>query len=168
MTPQEALDKLLLSYQSYYNIKQQDAAAPFAAEAEFHMTEEQYFLFKTAKINAVGTHEYVFFALRDGTLTLADIQSLEAAAWEEGMRRVSPYEGHKSSDVILYVFADTVEPDAGRFVRRLRRYKSYKHTFWGWSHFRVVVQELSTDTLFCNRMGRDLRKFFRNKKSKKK
>ena len=167
MTPQEALERLLVSYRPYYNVKTEDVMAPFAAEAEFHLTEEQYFLFKSAKMNATETHEYVFFYV-GSSLSPAEAQQLEAAAWEEGMKRVQPHEGHKSSDIILYLFVDTIEPDAGKFLRHIHRYQSYKHSFWGWSHYRVIAQELSTGRLFCNRMGRDLRKFFRNKKSKKK
>ena len=35
MTVDEMFDKLLRSFQVYYNVKREDVAAPFAAEAAF-------------------------------------------------------------------------------------------------------------------------------------
>ena len=50
MTKSEALEKVLLSFKRYYNIKQEDVTEPFAAEAEFRTHDEHYFLVKSAKL----------------------------------------------------------------------------------------------------------------------
>ena len=50
MTAKEALEKLLPSFVRYYNIKTEEVAEPFSAEAEFYTHDESYFLFKEAKM----------------------------------------------------------------------------------------------------------------------
>ncbi|MBO7389761.1 MAG: hypothetical protein J6T95_04545, partial [Oscillospiraceae bacterium] len=62
MTSKDLLERVLLSYQSYYDINREDPAPPFDAEAVFRVNEEQYFLFKSAVYNKWTTSETVFFA----------------------------------------------------------------------------------------------------------
>ena len=98
-------------------------------------------------------------------LTLALAQELDESAWSRGMARVEPKPNHRNSDVHLVVLADKMDDDAANFLKKLRRYESYHHTFWGWSHYRVIALETSTGRLTCNRMGQILKKLFGNIKS---
>lgn len=161
MTVDEALQTLLKSYKRYYNIKTEDVAGPFAAEAVFHTHDEQYFLVKAARLAEADAHEYVFFATAP-ELELPDIQSLDEAAWTEGLSRVIPHANHRSSDITLIVLAEHISDDAVRFIRKLKRYKSYRHTLQGWSNYSVVALETSTGGFFCNRRGKNLKKLFSN------
>ena len=62
MTLQETLDKILPSFQRYYDIIREDVPAPFSAVAEFHSHDEQYFLIKSARLSESDSHEYIYFA----------------------------------------------------------------------------------------------------------
>ena len=64
LTPGEALERVLRFYQTYYNIKTEAVEPPFAAEAIFGSHNEQYFLFKKAKVADIDTNETVYFATR--------------------------------------------------------------------------------------------------------
>lgn len=161
MTTEEALESLLRSYRQYYNIKTEDAAAPFAAEAAFHSHDEQYVLMRRAKISEAEAHEYVFFATA-GSLSLEEAKKLDERAWEEGLSRVKPHYDHRSSDVVLIILAEQISQEAKQYIRSAKRYKSYRFTLQGWSHYSVVALETSTGELSCNKRGRDLRKLFRN------
>lgn len=161
MTVDQALDALLKSYTQYYDIKREDVTPPFAAEAEFHSHDEQFFLVKTAKLSEAEAHEYVFFGTAD-RLDAPDVEQMDAAAWDTGLSRVKPHAYHRSTDVVLVLLADTVTPETMSLVKRLRHYKSYRFTLNGWSHYRVIALETSTGKLACNRLGRPLRKLFRN------
>ena len=164
MTSKEALQRLLKSYWRYYNVKDEGVEAPFDAEAEFVSKDEQYFLVKSAKLGESNSFEYIYFAAVEH-LTLELAQELDEAAWSRGIARVEPKPNHRNSDVHLIVLADKMDDDAAKFLKKLRRYESYRHTFWGWSHYRVVAMETSTGTLVFNRMGQILKKLFRNIKS---
>ena len=164
MTSKEALQTLLKSYWRYYNVKDEGVEAPFDAEAEFVSKDEQYFLVKSAKLGEANSFEYIYFAAEEH-LTLERAKLLDETAWSRGMARVEPKPNHRNSDVHLVVLADKMDDDAALFLKKLRRYESYHHTFWGWSHYRVIALETSTGKLTCNRMGQILTKLFRNIKS---
>ena len=164
MKAREALPKLLKSYYRYYNVTEENVTPPFAAEAEFHSHEEQFFLIKQAKLSESESKEYVFFAVTEH-LTLAQAMQLDEIAWETGMSRVFPHDGHRNTDVALFILADVIDDDAKKFLKKLRRYKSYRHTLHGWSHYRVIAQEMSTGKPVFNRMGRQLKKLLRNIKN---
>ena len=155
MTPSEALERLLKSYRRYYNIRTEDAAPPFAAEAVFHSHDEQYFLVKAAKLAEAESNEYIFFAVAE-ELSLADVRALDEQAW------VKPHSSHRNSDVALILLAERIGEDAKEYIRKCRRYRSYRFTLQGWSHYQLIALETSTGTLSWNRRGRDLRKLFRN------
>ena len=161
MTAREALPILLKSYIAYYNVTEENVTPPFAAEAEFHSHEEQFFLVKAAKLSESESKEFVFFAVTEH-LTLQLAKQYDETAWETGLSRVKPHDGHRNSDVVLFILADKIDDDAAAYLKKLRRYQSYRHTLHGWSHYRVIAQEMSTDKPVFNRMGRDLKKLLRN------
>ena len=80
----------------------------------------------------------------------------------EGLRRAKPGPNHRSTDVGLILLADTIDPAAAAYIRKLRRSKSYRLTLQGWSNYRVIALETSTGRTACNRMGRGLRKLLGN------
>ena len=164
MTSKEALQTLLKSYICYYNVKEEGVEEPFVAEAEFFAQDVQYFLVKSAKLGEADSHEYIYFAAEEH-LTLERARMLDETAWSRGMSRVEPKPNHRNSDVHLVILAEKIDDDAAQFLKKLRRYESYHHTFWGWSHYRVIALETSTGRLTCNRMGQILTKLFRNIKS---
>ena len=161
MTVDETFQTLLKSYRRYYNIKTEDVAKPFAAEAVFHTHDEQYFLVKAARLAEADAHEYVFFATAD-EINLTEAQSLDEAAWMEGLSRVVPHVNHRSSDITLIILAKHISADAAEYIKRVKRYKSYRHTLQGWSNYSVVAMETSTGGFFSNRRGRNLKKLFSN------
>lgn len=65
LTPGEALERILRSYQTYYNIKTEAVEPPFAAEAIFGSHNEQYFLIKKAKVADIDTNETVYLPQRN-------------------------------------------------------------------------------------------------------
>ena len=161
MTAREALPSLLKSFVRYYDIKEEGVEAPFAAEAEFHSHEEQFFLIKQAKLSEAESKEFVFFATSEH-LTLDEAKMLGETAWSRGISRVVPHDGHRSSDVVLVILADQVDDDAAAYLKKLRRYESYRHSLHGWSHYRVILREMNTGNVTFNRMGRTLKKVLGN------
>lgn len=166
MTASEALEKLLPSFASYYDVVREDVTEPFAAEAVFHSHDSQYFLVRRAVISEAESNEYVFFAAED-KLTAERLRTLDETAWETGMSRVEPHASHRNSDVSLIVLADVIEPDAAALIKKLHRSKSYRFTLQGWSNYRVIALETSSGRLVHNRLGRGLRKILRNINSEK-
>ena len=93
LTPGEALERVLRSYQTYYNIKTEAVEPPFAAEAIFGSHNEQYFLIKKAKVADIDTNETVYFATEE-SLSKDRLLELDSIAWERGTANVQPSSNH--------------------------------------------------------------------------
>ncbi len=161
MTVDEMFDKLLRSFQVYYNVKREDVAAPFAAEAEFHTHDEQFFLVKSAVLAEAESREYIYFA-KEKFLDSALLLHLDEAAWVSGMERVRPHKDHRNTDVSLFIVAEKISDEAFKMIPKLRHYKSYHLGLQGWSHYRLVAVEQSSGRAVYNRVGRSYKKLIRN------
>jgi len=164
MNSNGAFEKLLHSFERYYNISTQNVAAPFVAEAEFKSHSEQYFLVKAAKIADVDSNDFVFFYYNNEitgsgpAVTAEKIQEISETAWERGLSRITPYYGHRNSDVTLVILSDKIDENAFQKIKKLNLYKSYKFGLYGWSSFRALAYETSTGRAATNRRGSDLKK----------
>ena len=153
----EVLERLLQAYRGYYNVLPQSSIPEFAAEAEFRLHDEQYFLVKAARLSESDSREIIFFALTD-SLDAQQIERLCTLAWEEGVRRTQPGPNHRGTDIGLVVLAQSVDADAARAVRRFNRTKSYRLGLQGYSRFRAVAYDLTQNVTVRNRMGDTLEK----------
>lgn len=159
MTREEMLKKMLRSFAAYYDINTETPAAPFAAEAVFHSHSDAYFLVKSAAIGEAESHEYVFFASVD-QLDSSLLANLDQTAWDTGISRVKPHSSHRNTDVTLVVAASSVTEEAKAQIPRLKHYKNYRMSLHGFSHYHLIVADLSSGDLTCNRQGRSLKKLF--------
>lgn len=156
---EEALEKILHSFEKYYSIKKENVTPPFVVEADFISHNEQYFLVKAAKIANIDSNEYVYFALTS-SLTMENFLQYDNTAWTTGLSHVKPYSGHRNSDVTLIIIADSIDEQVKSIIKKTKHSKSYKFSFWGWSNYKLVSMELNTNQLFSNRLGKDLKKLF--------
>ncbi len=154
-----AHERIFRPFERYYTISRENIEAPFIAEAEFHSHNEQYFLLKSAKLSEFDSNEYVFFA-EEKNLSKSRLLQLDSIAWERGLLRIAPAYGNMNSDITLVVSADSIEDEAAVYVKKLRHYKSYAFGFKGWSNYKVIVLEASSDRVFSNRMGKVFKKLF--------
>ena len=161
MNRDEILEKLYGSFQIYYDVKREDVAPPFIAEAKFHTHDEQFFLVKSAVLSEAESREYVYFASKD-TLDLETLLYLDREAWKRGTADVKPHFSHRSTDVALIIVADKITEEAFGLIPKLRHYQSYRFGFQGWSNYRLVAIELSTERAEYNRLGRSFKKLVRN------
>ncbi|MBQ5999506.1 MAG: hypothetical protein IJL70_08570 [Treponema sp.] len=95
-------------------------------------------------------------------LSCEKLEEIAATAWERGLSKVSPYYGHRNSDVTLILFADRISEDAFKKIKKINYYKSYAFGFYGWSGFRLLAYEASTGRAVTNRRGADLKNLIGN------
>ncbi|MCI8466003.1 MAG: hypothetical protein HFI63_09150 [Lachnospiraceae bacterium] len=157
----EMLDKLLHSFERYYDVRREAVTEPFVAEAEFSLHDEQYFLVKSARIAEMDSKEYVYFATAD-RLDREGFVAFDEAAWERGLARVKPHANHRNTDIVLVILAEYMEKEVFSMIPKTKHYKSYRLGFQGWSHYRLIAVELSSGRVACNRQGRNLRKLVSN------
>lgn len=158
MTVAEALTKLLPSYEGYYDVIQENVLQPFSAEAKFISHQEQYFLVHSAKLSDIDSTEHIYFATEQN-LTFNRLQELAETAWENGIKSVQPYYGHRNSDVTVVVICENADSDALKKCRKIKYSKTYKFMLHGWSNFKLAVVDISTGKAASNWQGGDLKSF---------
>ena len=157
MTKEEALSKILQAYERYYNVNSESPEPPFAAEAVFSLHDEQYFLIKSARISEADAREYAFFALAD-ELTPELFEKFYKAAWEAGLRRMTPGPNMRSLDVSLLIAADEITEPARALIRKSKKSLSHRFGFWGYTHYRICAFEAESGKTAANRMGDNIEK----------
>lgn len=157
MNSNGVLEKLLHSFESYYDISTENIESPFSAEAVFKSHNEQYFLVKAAKLADIDSNDFVFFLNKD-FVSAEELSQIADEAWNRGLARVNPYYGHRNSDVTLIVLSDKIDDESFKKIQKLNLYKSYKFGLYGWSAFRLMAYETSTGRVVTNRRGSDLKK----------
>ena len=149
----QAVEKILPAFEQYYTVKK-ETLSPFCAEAEFRSHNEQYFLVRSAHIADIDSNEFVYFANPE-ELTVEKLHELVERAWTVGLEKVRPYNGHRNSDVSLLIFTKSVSEETIKEIKKTKLYKSYKFSFYGWSHFKLAVCNVSDMTVISNRLGKD-------------
>ena len=157
-----ALDHLLETYRRYYNINRENPPVPFAAEAVFRTHDEQYFLFKAAKMTDYDSSEYIYFALEE-SLTAKRLRELDEIAWREGISHARPGSQHRSTDVGLCILTMHADPEVKAAAVKLKHIKSYRFGLHGYSQYRLAVYDLTGNTIMRNRMGETLEKAIAHK-----
>ncbi len=157
ISKEDILNKIIKSYQAYYDLNVSTPAKPFVAEASFHSHDDAFFLVHSAVIGESESNEYVFFASED-TLDTQKLISLDNLAWDNGTARVKPHKHHRNTDITLIIVADTVSNEAKNKIKLLKHYKNYMFYFQGFSHYRLIVVDASNKEVFANRMGKRISK----------
>ena len=160
MEPFDVIKKLLPAFERYYTVKKEDITPPFCAEAEFRSHNEQYFLVRSAHIADIDSNEFVYFA-DPIELSSEKLEELVKAAWDAGLSKVHPYNGHRNSDVSLLIFTKSISSETIQKIKKTKLYKSYKFSFYGWSHFKLTVCNTSDMEIYTNRQGKDFAKLIK-------
>lgn len=158
MTKDKWLEKILHSYEAYYDIFK-DEAEPFCARAEFHAHNEQYFFTKSAEISGSDSHEFVYFAFAEN-LDTKKLSELDGAAWTDGLKKTIPNYGHRNSDVTLVIIADSIEKKVFKAAKKIKHYKSYKFSLCGWNDYSLIAFSVSSGEFAFNSRGKKLQKYF--------
>lgn len=160
MTSSEVLEKLLPSYKEYYDLITENVLPPFKAEAKFVSHVEQYFLVHAAKLSDIDSSEHIYFAAEEN-LSFEKLNELSKLAWEDGLKDVVPYYGHRNSDVSVIVFTDNADEEVLKKCKKIKYSKSYKFMIHGWSSFKLVVVDLKSLKTVSNQQGAETKDFIK-------
>lgn len=160
----EALDKLLKSYEAYFDIEKYEGemedGIPLKAHCRFFVHSEKYVLVKKAKLWDADSNEFVYiFSLPH--LTREWYEKCKDYAYEEGMKLIQPKPGHMYSYITAVFLCDTCTAEARKAVRRCRIYKSFRFSWYGWMNFHTAAIILDENKVFTNRSGRENAKFMK-------
>lgn len=163
----DVLNRLLLSYEAYFDITKPYAIADMEipAFAEFHTRGEKYVLIKKAKLWAAESNEYLFFLLAP-KFEACDIDVINHLFTTAERQFVKPHSEHMYTYISAIILTEEIAGDAERLIQRYKFRKSYKLSVHGWSSGRLALWNLADKTLVTNTDGKGLKKMLERIKKK--
>lgn len=153
-TRETAIQKLLESYQAYYNISMfEEECKPLTAICEFFEHSEKFVLSKKAELWSANCEEFIY--LYDVPhLTKEIFEDCRKYAYEDGMKRANIGPGHMYTYITPIFICDTCDEDARRALRKCRIYKSFQFSLHGWMDFHVAMLEVKHNQITSNSSGK--------------
>ena len=157
------LEKMLDTYSVWYDVTlgDMDSGLPLEALCIHRSRKEKYVLSRKAKLWAAEVNEFLYlFSMQK--LDLSQAEACISFAIEDALPRVKPHNEHMYSFITAVFLADSIEPEALKFVRRRRFTKSFRFGFHGSSPLKTAAISTENEMVVTNNMGRDLRKQIKN------
>lgn len=161
-TRKTAIDKLLDSYKTYYNIQLYEGELQhLRAVCEFYEHSGRFVISKKAELWSANCEEFIYlFDIEHLTKEL--FEKYRDFTKEDGLNRANIGPGHMYTYITPMFVCDTCDEEAKRAVKRCRIYKSFQFSLHGWMDYHAAVFETSTSSIFTNRSGRCVEKVLKN------
>ncbi len=162
MTRAEVIDRILKSYEAYYDIERfkESSACGIIAKCSFFARSEKYVLVKKAKLWSADSNEYVYI-YSFPKLTKEIYDQCRDDAYEKGMALIDPKPGHMYTYITTLFICDDSDPDAVKALKRCRLHKNFQFSLLGWMDFHTALVDIKATKIFTNGSGRDNAKFLK-------
>ncbi len=161
-TRESAIQRLLDSYEAYYNITRFDGEKkPLTALCEFFERSEKFILSRRAELWSANCEEFIY---------LYDVEHLTEEifgkcrdyAREDGLKRANIGPGHMYTYITPVIVCNTCDEEARRALKKCRIYKSFHFSLHGWMDFHAAVLEVDNNRITTNRSGKCVEKVMKN------
>ena len=161
LTREEILEKLIRSYEGYFDIERSDDfEPPLQAVCHFNVRSAKYVLLKKAELWSATSNEHVYiFSVPE--LTEEIYRICEKKAYDEGMKLIDPKPGHMYTYITAIFICDTCTPEAKKLLKKCRIYKSFHFSLHGWMDFRVAAVVLEDGRIERNASGHSTAKILK-------
>ena len=158
----DAVEKLLQSYESYFNITRFDEEhLPLTARCDFFEHSQKYVLSRKAELWASDSEEFVYL-YNVPRLTKEIFESCKSQAYEDGCKRMHIGPGHMYSFITAIFLCDTCDADAMTALKKSRIYKSFHFSLHGWlDYHNAIVCFEDGDRIESNYAGRSTAKILK-------
>ncbi len=161
MNREEIQDKLLKSYEAYYDIEKYDCEneVPLIAKCTFSVHSMKYVLVKSAVLWSADSNEHVFIFSTE-YLTKALYEKCRDYAYEKGMALIDPKPGHMYTYITTIFLCDECDMDARKALKRCRIHKNFHFSLYGWMDFHTALvisdrTETNKDCIVTNGSGHE-------------
>lgn len=162
-TRETALNRLIESYKTYFNIKLADNSNQdfLVAVCEYYKHTEKYVLSRKANLWTANCEEFVYLFSAE-ELTEEMFKQCRDFAREDGLKRACIGPGHMYTYITLIFVCDTCQEKARHALRKCCIYKSFKFHFHGWMDFHAAVFEVEGEKITTNSSGKCVEKTLKN------
>ena len=162
LTREEILEKLIRSYEGYFDIERSDGfEPPLQAVCHFNVRSARYVLLKRVELWSATSNEHVYiFSVPELTEEIYHV--CEKKAYDEGMNLIDPKPGHMYTYITAVFICDTCATEAKKLLKKCRIYKSFHFSLHGWMDFHTVLIQRGASDFPTNRSGKSNAKFMKN------
>lgn len=164
-TRQEAVDKLLQSYEVYYNVHKADSLEEcdeaLVARCDFYEHSQKYVLSRKAELWSADCEEFVYL-FQTQCLTLEIYNRCKDYAYNDGMKRANIGPGHMYTYITPVFVCDSCEEEARKALKKCNLYKSFQFSLHGWLDVHTAVLDVNQNTIVTNRSGRRVEKVLKS------
>lgn len=153
MTREELINRILETYEPYYDITLCEGDGYLKATADFHEEQHGFILVRRAEMWSAGRHEYCFIYSAPRFTTDVFKECVEKTR-NLGEEKVDPAPGHMSSSIVAVFICDEADPEAVKALKKYRFTKNFKFSFNGWMEVHTALAALSDDIFEANAAGR--------------
>ncbi len=161
ITRQEAIDKLLRSYETYFNITRfEEKDLPLTARCDFFEHSQKYVLSRKAELWSANSEEFLYlFQMPNLTVTL--FEQCKNQAIEDGMRRMHVGPGHMYTFITAVFVCEACDKEALKALKKSHLYKSFKFSLHGWMDYHNAIVTCSTNEIKSNYAGKSTAKILK-------
>lgn len=161
-TLDEAVSKLLDSYEAYYNINTVENAPEYmVARCDFFTQTEGSMLVKNDKSWQYNSEEFIYLC-KVTHLTKELAEQIIAYAHEDGYPRMNIGPRHMYSYITPVIVCETADEDAKLALKKCKISKSFRFSFHGWMEVHTAVLEVNNNTITTNRGGKSVGKVLKS------
>lgn len=159
----EAVEKLLRSYETYFNITRfNEEHLPLTARCDFFEHSQKYVISKKAELWTSDSEEFVYI-YDVSHLTKELFEQCKQQAYEDGCSRMNIGPGHMYTFITAVFLCDTCDADAMKALKKSRIYKSFHFSLHGWLDYHNAIVCLEEDNrIESNYAGRSTAKILKN------
>lgn len=160
-TRQQAIEKLLKSYEAYFNIyRMEKEDVPLVARCDFFEHSQKYVMSQKAELWAADSEEFIYLFEMEH-LTKELFEQCKAYALEDGNGRMKVGPGHMYTFITAIFICDSCDAEAKKALRKSREYKSFHFSLHGWMDYHNAVLEVSNDAISSNYAGKSTAKILK-------
>lgn len=161
-TSEEAGEKLLRSYERFYDITRYDSdgktepvkGARLIARCDFFEYSEKYVLIKKAKIWEADCEDFLYLFSTD-RLTVETADECRRYVWEDGKPRIHVGPGHMYSYVTMVILCNSADENARGALKKYKDSQSFLFSLHGWMTLRAAAVILPEGKIITNWNGRE-------------
>ncbi len=157
---EETLQKLLKSYEAYFNVTLFEDASPLAARCDFFEHSQKYVLSRKAELWSTDCEEFLYI-FNVARLDLETLNKCRKIAYEDGMSRLNIGLGHMYSYITSVFLCDSFADDAAKTLKKTRIYKSFHFSLHGWMDYHTAAVSLDENKIISNYSGRSTAKILK-------
>lgn len=147
---------------AYFDVKSPtNESLAFNFVAEMNSADEGYFLLPSIKTYSVKHNEYLYIRCFNEEISF-EVLNKYLAYIKGKMQYLKPNTEHMSSIFALVLVCENgISQEAVKYLEKYKYHKDYCFTLKGWSDLAVLTVDLTSETLYYNKVGQKISSSFK-------